>query len=141
MSLTEHSINPSPPILLSLSLYIVGEVPRRRWFRRRVPTARVSLGNAARLGALLILGLVGSYYLDRQLIQRAPSRVVSDLPDFSYSLGRFTVAWDRSAAQLSVVHKRYWCISQCTVQPHTDVKYERRLRIRIEPLAVGSEVD
>ena len=36
---------------------------------------------------------------------------------FSHTLGRFTVQWDLDDGRLSVTHKRYWCISDCSVRP------------------------
>lgn len=36
---------------------------------------------------------------------------------FSHTLGRFTVQWDLDEGRLSVTHKRYWCISDCSVRP------------------------
>lgn len=91
----------------------------------------IVLGSIARLTVVLGLGLLASYYIDKQLIPRASSRLVSDQPDFAYTLGRFTVQWDRSAAQLSVVHKRYWCITDCTVSAHPNLRTLVVVQVRV----------
>ncbi|KAK3274366.1 hypothetical protein CYMTET_17448, partial [Cymbomonas tetramitiformis] len=49
----------------------------------------------------------------RGVSKSAPGRLVSDLSDFSYPLGRFTVEWKRETSQLLVIHTKRWCMWNC----------------------------